>query len=226
MTQPTLLPLVYQAAAEEALDHIVRIFMSGEATGDVGLSTWPHLAERDPATGAYLGPAALMPYLAEHEANYLWTQDVLDVFGEDYCRRILGNRVLNGVSEGLYSKLLQDNWGQPRCLELIAELQGVGISYDVGRFTKGDPVTDQSQWVLVAQSTSNLAPSGIDILLNSASGIQITLAQFAYLDTVIRRYIPIYLPDVRISVVYSQSSTIHPWTAYYSETVYETVDLT
>ncbi|MCY4514146.1 MAG: hypothetical protein OXC69_03260 [Candidatus Tectomicrobia bacterium] len=256
MTLKSLLPFVWSEEALTAIDQAIRDVMTGTSAGAddyllylngkalrlgerhlsfrtpldgvKGLAEWPALQDSDLITGRYLGPIEFMAYWAEEQGNLLWTNEVLEVMGEDYCRRALGLRIVAGEVTGSYANVMKQLAGRAEAINVIGELANSSMSYLEGRFDKTTPpaVADEpATWGFEeAPIPYTWKPTGLDVLI-STTGRVFTGDEITYLTTVIKRYVPYTLVDVRISTVSISEASLHPWMAYFHES-HQTIGLT
>lgn len=179
----------------------------------LGLNTDARTHETD-ADGLYAGPLSTVADYALMMGNQLWTENWVEVMGERYVRRAMGDRMVTGAGRTRYAPLLNENAGQNGALNLIGELINGNVSATTGVFNPG-PVsgeTDKSKWVLT--HPTNTHPRSIDILIARDEGL-FNEAQLEYLNTVIPRYLDYRLVDVRISVIstsaFNEYYGVHIW---------------
>lgn len=213
----SLLPLIWNELALVGFDVAFRNAMDGNLALEdgqresvIGLSENIYAHWTDDETGEYLGPVALFPEYAKHLGCVMWTPDAMDIFGEAYMRRILGDRILSGVNHGRYATLINEATGKLEAVQLIAELHDADVVVMVGDFDKSASLTDKGQWVFTPQAVPSLSrPTGVDITLARQTNEPLTIPQVEYLQIVIARVLPYWLVDVRISTLFVAPSTFH-----------------
>lgn len=183
----------------------------------IGLAEDPKPISTD-SEGRYIGPTSLMPEYANERGLLLYTEDIIDVFGEEFARRVLGDRIRDGINYGRYAKLLNDRAGSLEVLDIIGELTQANINARVGRFTKPDP-NDKATWTLTEETNpATFRPTGIDIDITSYTNIPVDAKRQAWFNIVIPRYIRYKLVDVRITFSTSAPFSTYYWTTSYTET--------
>ena len=81
----TALPIIWNDEFVHSVDQAFR------EINDLALD--PQEMKADPVTGLYLGTVAGMPFYAEQLGLLMWTQDILEVMGEQFARKILGDEI-------------------------------------------------------------------------------------------------------------------------------------
>ena len=150
-----------------------------------------------------VSPYHLLKEIATAEGALVYTEE----FGEQIARRTLQNA---------RPFLLNKYTGTYKIFNLIAEILGVNINAQTGRFTKGNPQDDKSLWTFTPQN--NFIPTGMEITILIPTGITIGTPELQYLNKVIPLYLPYWITDIRIS-----TSTAIEKTIYYASFLTSTI---